>query len=152
MAHPEAAWPELQSILDEELNLLPATSRLPLILCYLQGKPPRQIAAELGWPADVVPSRLARARELLRANLARRGVVLSGTVLARLLDQQGPSGVVPLSLLHATIRGGLLFAAGKAVAGVVSAHALSLAQGILLAMALTKRQLDSRYSILWGPG
>jgi RNA polymerase sigma factor (sigma-70 family) len=65
------------SLLREELNRLPDSYRLPLVLCYLEGKSNRQAADELSWPVGTVKGRLSRARQTLRERLARRGVAIS---------------------------------------------------------------------------
>src|SRR5262249_56936520 len=46
----EAAWRELQQILDEELARLPDQHRLPLVLCYLEDQTHEEAAARLGGP------------------------------------------------------------------------------------------------------
>lgn len=73
----DAGREEVRGVLDEELRQLPDKYRLPLTLCYLQGKTHAQAAAELGWPAGSMSRRLTRARELLRRRLVRRGLVLA---------------------------------------------------------------------------
>jgi RNA polymerase sigma factor (sigma-70 family) len=62
-------------ILHEELNRLPDRYRLPLILCYLEGKTNEQAAAQLDWPVGTVKGRLWRARSELRDRLSRRGLL-----------------------------------------------------------------------------
>src|SRR5205814_111288 len=42
-------WKELRSALDAELTHLPDKWRLPLILCYLEGRSQDDAAAQLGW-------------------------------------------------------------------------------------------------------
>jgi RNA polymerase sigma factor (sigma-70 family) len=64
----------LRLVLHEEVDRLPATYRSAVVLCYLEECTNEQAAALLRWPVGTVKSRLARARELLRARLTRRGL------------------------------------------------------------------------------
>ena len=64
---------ELRPALHEELARLPAKIRLPIVLCYLEGRTHMQAAAELRCGEATLRRRLAQARERLRERLARRG-------------------------------------------------------------------------------
>src|SRR3954469_15663218 len=79
---PDLSWREACAILHEELDRLPPRYRLPLLLCYLEGKTRDEAAAELGSTADAVRGRVNRGRERLRKRLDRRGVTLSAALLA----------------------------------------------------------------------
>src|SRR5262245_105361 len=109
----EAAWADIRPILDEELGQLPEKYRLALVLCYLEGKTHEETAQSLGIPVGSVSWRLSRGRELLRQRLTRRGVALSGSVLAAVLSDGRLWAAVPAPLVATTVRCGLLLAAGK---------------------------------------
>jgi RNA polymerase sigma factor (sigma-70 family) len=130
---------ELRSVIDEEVNRLPEKYRAPIVLCYLQGQTHEAAAERLRWPVGTVRSRMARARELLRARLVRRGLALPAGVLGATLAAESASAAVSPALREATVRAALQVAAGKAIAaGVVSAGAASLTEGVLKAMFASK--------------
>lgn len=126
---PETIGQELRPILDEEIARLPERYRLPVILCYLQGKTHTEAARQLGWPKGTVATQLARARIRLRRRLEWRGITLSVTSIAAMLAQTAPAAV-PFSLMSATVA----IAASGTVAPAVSA----LAKGALMPLFLTK--------------
>src|SRR5262249_56575658 len=105
-----AGWSELRPVPDEELDRLPDKYRLPIVLCYMQRKTNDEAAEELGWTRGTIASRLSRARDLLRARLTRRGVVLSGGVLATLMCQHAATAAVPATLLLTTAKATTVFA------------------------------------------
>jgi RNA polymerase sigma factor (sigma-70 family) len=76
----EPTWRDLRLVLDEEVSRLPEKYRAPFVLCYVEGRTNQEAARELGCPEGTVLSRLARARQRLRANLTRRGITLGGWV------------------------------------------------------------------------
>jgi RNA polymerase sigma factor (sigma-70 family) len=75
-AVPEVLGRELHSVLEDEVSRLPEKYRAPVALCYLEGMTYEEASRQLRCPKGTVAIRLTRARERLRANLIRRGVVL----------------------------------------------------------------------------
>lgn len=133
----EAAWKELKPVIDEELSRLPEKYRIPLVLCYLEGKTNEAAARELGWAPGSMSYRLAQARERLRERLIRRGVALSSALIGPALAGY-VAAEVPAQLVDPTVKGALLFGAGKAVADLIPAQAVALAEAVLQAAAMLK--------------
>jgi len=129
----DVIWRDIRPVLDAAVHGLPDKYRLPFVLCYLQGKTVSEAAEELGCSRGTVGTRLARARERLRRQLARRGLTLAtGTLTAALAQSHAEAGV-PESLIATAVQ-----AAKTGPAGAVSADVASLTEGVLRAMVLTK--------------
>jgi RNA polymerase sigma factor (sigma-70 family) len=130
---------ELPVALAEEVGRLPAKYRGPVVLCYLEGRTNEEAAGELQWPVGTVKGRLARARDMLRKRLTRRGLVLSTAAFAAALSSETLAAPVPPGLLDSTLKAATYFAAGNvAAAGLVSAQAVALTKGVLYTMLVTK--------------
>jgi hypothetical protein len=120
----------LCAALDDELQRLPESNRLPLLLCYLEGHTQDEAARQLGCPLGTLRSRLQRGRELLRARLARRGLTFSAPLLAAVLAGDGAAAGLPGAQVTALTVAAVRFAARpEAAAGAASPGALALARG-----------------------
>jgi RNA polymerase sigma factor (sigma-70 family) len=113
---------EEHEILDEELARLPERYRLPLVLCYLEGRTHNEAALLLGWSAGQLRGLLDRGRERLRSRLVRRGITLSAVGAL--------SAAVPSALAESTLKAAALFASGKTLAeSGVAASTAGLVEG-----------------------
>ncbi len=95
----EISLREAQELLHQELAALSERLRLPLVLCYLQGRTRDEAARRLGWSLATLKRRLEQGRKLLHVRLSRRGVTLSAVLSALLLS----AAEVPASLMASTI-------------------------------------------------
>src|SRR5262245_5592149 len=125
----EAARRELQPILDQEVNALPAKYRAAFVLCYIERMTTEEAARELGSPRGTVLSRLSRARDRLRRQLARRGfapssAALTGLPLAGIFERFAHA-----ALLNSTTRAASAAAAGRPISAITSARVAELLFG-----------------------
>jgi RNA polymerase sigma factor (sigma-70 family) len=125
----EPTWQELRRVLDEEMGRLSETYRAAVVLCYLEGKSHARAAQELGWPRRTLTNRLARALELLRGRLVRRGITLSAGALLAALTEKAAAATVPALLVLPLVRAAAEVAAGQAPeAGSLSTQVITLAE------------------------
>jgi RNA polymerase sigma factor (sigma-70 family) len=135
----ESAGGELRQVIDEEVTRLPEKYRAPVVLCYLQNKTNEEAAKLLRWPVGTVKTRLVRARDLLGRSLGRRGMALSAAGLAPALASPPAEAALPAGILDATMGAAMLMPAAKGGAmGLVSSRGITLMEGALKAMFLTK--------------
>jgi RNA polymerase sigma factor (sigma-70 family) len=131
---------ELRRVIDEELARLPDKYRTAVVLCELEGLPRATAAAQMGIPEGTLSSRLAHARKVLAARLARRGVTGGATAVGAALGRE-VGAAVPHTLMNATVLAATRFASGTLPPEIQPAVS-SLTDGVLKVMLATRlRQL-----------
>jgi RNA polymerase sigma factor (sigma-70 family) len=130
--------PESAPWLHEEVRRLPEKYRTVVLLCYFEGLTYEGAAARLGCPIGTIKGRLARARDLLRKRLLRRGVVVSAAAMDWHLALPDLRVAVPEPLKYATLKAALLIirTSGGSIVGTssVSLSVANLTDGVLQAM------------------
>ena len=130
---------ELMLVFEMELQRLPESYRLPIVLCCLEGLSLEEAAGRLGWTAGSVKGRLERGRARLHARLLRRGLTL-GLGLGAVEATRGlAAGTLAPCLANSTVRAGLAFARGSSTG--ISAEAVRLAMDLIRGSAWLRRML-----------
>lgn len=129
----EVSWEELRAALDAEIAQMADKWRLPLILCYLEGRTQDEAAEQLGWSKSTLRRRLDEARAALGRRLSQRGVwpaALSATLLSDCV-----ANALPPPLVVGTVEAAARVVAGQAAD--LPAQILALTQGVPLSMSRT---------------
>ena len=133
----DAIADDLGAVIRREIGRLPEKLRAAVVLCYFEGRTCEQAAERLGLPVGTIKSRLSEARARLRSRLAGSGHGPEAAGLAA-WPLAGPL-VVPARLASRTIASVMAFAAGRSAStGIVSTLVLTLTEGVLRAMLLSK--------------
>ena len=133
--------PDLDAAVHEEVNRLPEKYRAPVVLCDLEGRTHQEAARSLGWPIGTVKSRQSQGRRLIRDRLVRRGLGLAaaGAVVESL--RQTAVAAMPKEVSRSTVNAAMQQSARLLTGFGVSAHVLTLTQGVLRAMLWIKLRL-----------
>ena len=143
-ASDDQTWQDLRPLLDAEISRLPDRYRAPILACCLEGKSHEEAARQLGWPLGTVKGRLARAREMLRQRLTRRGVGLTaGALGAMLTERAAPAAVPPALQIQTVLTAKLLLAGGTGVAPGVAA----IVEGVLKTMFIHKLKIAAAVAL-----
>ena len=147
----EAAWRDLQTALDEEVQRLPEQLRVAFVLCFLEGRAQADVARELGCRPGTVSARLCRARQLLLGRLSRRGVSLSAGLTAVVLSRSAARAALPRPLTATTVRAALACAAAHGdLAGVTSTDIAALVREGVPTMVSTKLKVVAALTLFAG--
>src|SRR5262249_46985756 len=119
----DLSWREVQAVLHEELDRLPEEYRAPLVVCFLECRRLDEAAEQLGSGKGALRSNMQRARQLLQARLARRGLGSMALVAAWAVTSPASA-----NLVTSTAKAAATVAAGGAATLVVSAEVAALTE------------------------
>jgi RNA polymerase sigma factor (sigma-70 family) len=134
----EVTWKELRASLDAALSQLPDKWRLPLVLCYLEGRTQEEAAKRLTWSKSTLRSRLEEARSALARRLSRCGITLPAALSTLMLSDCVTSAAPAPGLSARAVEAAADVAAGKTLATAASTTVTALAEGVIKAMFTTK--------------
>ncbi len=128
---------ELRSVIDVELNRLPERYRVPIVLCYLQGKSYQEAAEQLGCPLGTLSGWLTRGKDRLRLQLVRRGVALTVAAMTVQLAQLSQAAAESAFSTHAMTDSALKFLAGETIPSAASKIANEVSRIMKMKQLLT---------------
>jgi RNA polymerase sigma factor (sigma-70 family) len=140
---------EIRPILDHALAALPGKYRWPILLCDLEGKSRKEVAAYLNIPEGTLSSRLHKGRTLLANRLQNQGLALSSAAVVAMLAANKVAGAVASSVLAGTLLAvGCVLSTGQLARSGVSTFVISLTDGVLRTMFLNKMKTMLLGSVL----
>ena len=146
----QAAWQEVQVLLDREVQLLPTKYREPFVLCCLENQSCACAARHLGIKEGTVWSRLSEARKRLQAGLIRRGIAPAVGAAAVAIGVRQASASLPVGLTTTATKAALAWRAGAIPVGIISEQVAALVRGSTVTLLVTKVKLGTVLVLLLG--
>jgi RNA polymerase sigma factor (sigma-70 family) len=146
---------EWREVLDKEVQRLPNRYRTPFILYYLEGKTHAEAARLLACAPGTIASRLAWARERLRARLTASGLTFPAALGSLFVPAEGDAASLAALIATALRTGRLLTTGPLPGAEAIPAHVTAWSKGVVRAMFLSKVQVVATLvlaSVLIGAG
>jgi RNA polymerase sigma factor (sigma-70 family) len=131
-------WREL---LDHEVHRLPRRYRVAFILCYLKGKTYAEAGRLLACPPGTIASRLAWARDRLRARLTARGLTLPATLACLIVPAETEAASLARLIPTAQRTARMITSGTLAGSEPIPAHVTAWSKGAVRAMFLSKVQV-----------
>jgi RNA polymerase sigma factor (sigma-70 family) len=136
-----ADWPQIESLLDDAMNILEENERAAILLRYFENKSLREVGQTLGTSEDAAQKRVSRAVDRLRAYFAQHGVGVGAGALALMLSASAvsaaPTGLAATISAAVVVAGAVTKTAGTGfIAKTITMTALQktgIAAGLFLA-------------------
>jgi hypothetical protein len=130
----EDAWAQIAPMLDGAIGSLGASDRNAVVLRFLEGRELKDVGQAIGASEEAAKKRVHRALEKLRKFFTKRGVILSGSVLASAIAANSATAA-PAGLAAS------ITAVGALKAATAGASTMALFEGTLKALAWAKLKL-----------
>jgi RNA polymerase sigma factor (sigma-70 family) len=146
---------EWREVLDQEVQRLPRRYRTPFILCYLEGKTHAEAARLLACPPGTIASRLAWARERLRARLTASGLTFPAALACLIVPPEAEAASLAVLIATALRTARLITSRTLPGAEAIPAHVTAWSKGVIRAMIMSKVQVVATLvlaSVLIGAG
>jgi len=136
----EAAWSEIEPLLNQSLAALQEGERQCVLLRFFQGMSFTETGTTLGLSEEAARKRVGRALEKMRKFLEKGGVIVPGAALAVLLSAHAAKAVpAACQASIVTITTGVL--AGHLPLSLTGSHVYQLSEGTLKAMKIAQAKV-----------
>ncbi len=136
MERQDAAWTEIEPLLNQSLAVLREGERECVLLRFFQGMSFAEAGAALGLSEDAARKRVNRALDKMRQVFIKNGVIVPSAALAVLLTAHAAKAA-PLGLAPAIAQSTASVLAGHTtVAALTGSHAYQLSEGVMKAMKI----------------
>ena len=134
----EAAWGEIEPVLNQSLAALKTADRECVLLRFFQGLSFAELGSTLGLSEEAARKRVSRSLEKMQRFLTKEGVVLTSAALAGLLlSHAAKAAPAPVAV-----------AVAQLTAGVVSGSVSLLSEGVSHAMKIAKMKIAASAAAL----
>ncbi len=132
-----AAWTDIEPLLNQSLAGLRDAERECVLLRFFQGMTFAEAGTALGLSEDAARKRVTRALDKMRQVFVKNGVIVPSTALAVLLTAHAAKAA-PIGLVPAVAQSTASLVAGHAAASLIGSHAYQLSEGVLKAMKIAQ--------------
>ena len=133
-------WAQVAPLLDDAMAQLAERARAALVLRYFENKPMQEIAGAFKLTEDAAQKRVSRALEKLRGIFAKRGVTLTGALIAGTVSTNAVQAVpvgLAATICGTTVKGAAVAASVAAlVNGTIKTVFMTTLQKTLIAVTL----------------
>ncbi len=133
----DAAWTDIEPLLNQSLSGLREAERECILLRFFQGMSFAETGTALGLSEEAARKRVTRSLEKMRQFFVKNGVIVPSTALAVLLMAHAVKAA-PIGIAPAVAQSTAGVLAGHINAGLTSPHVHQITEGVMKAMKMIK--------------